>query len=78
MLHDEFLYFITHQDELVQRYRGKYIVIKDKAVIGAYTSEWQAYTDTQKAHTLGTFLIQKCDDGASAYTITLHPQLTPA
>jgi hypothetical protein len=78
MLHDEFLYFIEHQDELVTHYQGRYIVIKDRRVIGDYDSEWQAYVETQKAHALGTFLIQKCEAGRSAYSITLHPQLNPA
>lgn len=78
MLHDEFLYFINNQDELVRRYRGKYIVIKGQTVIGEYRSEWDAYSETQKKHELGTFLIQKCEAGPSAYTVVLRPAAVPA
>lgn len=78
MLHDEFIYFIDNQDELVRKHRGKYIVIKDRRVIGVYASEWDAYTESQKQHELGTFLIQKCEPGPSAYTVVLRPVAIPA
>jgi Family of unknown function (DUF5678) len=68
MLHDELKYFIDHQDELVKQYKDKYIVIKDQRVIGAYDSEFEAYNVTKEQHALGTFLIQKCEPGASVYT----------
>ena len=78
MLHDEFLYFIDNQDELVRRHPGKYIVIKDRRVIGQYNSQAEAYTESLKVNPLGTFLIQKCEPGPAAYTVTLHPQMTAA
>lgn len=78
MLHDEFIYFINNQDELVRKHRGKYIVIKDRRVIGEYASEWAAYTESQKQHELGTFLIQKCEPGPAAYTVVLRPATVSA
>lgn len=78
MLHDEFEFFIQNQERLVRRYDGQFIVIKNQEVIGSYPSEWKAYTETVKAHALGTFLIQKCEPGPSAYMVHLHPQIVPA
>lgn len=78
MLHDEFLYFIRNQDELVKRYPGQFIVIKDQKVVSQHASRLEAYVEAQKAYPLGTFLIQKCEPGQSAYTIILQPQLAPA
>lgn len=78
MLHDEFEFFIRNQESLVDEYEGQYIVIKNQKVIGSYPSEWKAYTETQKVHELGTFLIQKCEPGPSAYMVYLYPQIVPA
>lgn len=68
ILKEQLDYFIGHQDELVQKHRGKVLVIKDKAVVGVYGSEWDAYAEATKAFEPGTFLIQKCLAGQNAYT----------
>lgn len=78
MLHDEFLWFIDNQDALVKQYSGKYLVIRDQRVIGAYNTLLEAYFGAQRGNPLGTFLIQKCDPGPSAYTAILSPQVAPA
>jgi hypothetical protein len=57
---------------LAEKYSGKFVVIIDNAVIGAYNSEGQAYAETVKKHPLGTFLIQQCLPGSSVYTQTFH------
>ena len=75
MLDKEFQYFIDHQDELVKKYGGKYIVIKGEKVIGAYPSEIKAYKETVKNHELGTFLIQLCEPGEDNYTQTFHARI---
>lgn len=75
-LEKEFQYFLDHQDELVKRYRGKYIVIKDAQVIGAYDDEMVAMTETAKQHELGTFLVQRCEPGNECYTQTFHSRVS--
>ena len=62
-LDQEFQYYLTHQGELVQRYSGKYLVIKNETVIGVFDSEVKAVQETIKIHKLGTFLVQKCEPG---------------
>lgn len=59
LLH-EFEYYLTHQSELVEKYNGKVIVIKDGTVLGVYDSNIEAVTETSKEHELGTFLVQLC------------------
>ena len=71
MLHDEFQYFIDHQDELVRQYEGRFVVIKGGQVIGDYASALIALLETRKSHAEGTFLIQKCAPGPEAYTVTI-------
>ena len=75
-LQSEFEFYIEHQKELVAKYRGKYVVIKDRSVIGAYDDELQAVRETSKRHKLGTFLVQLCEPGEDTYTQTFHSRVS--
>ena len=68
MLDKEFKYFLDHQKELVEKYNGKFIVIKNENVIGAYDTEEEAIRETLKTHKAGTFLVQHCVPGNQEYT----------
>lgn len=74
-LEQEFEYYLAHQDELVDEYSGKFIVIKGTEVLGAYDSELEAVEKTSKKHDLGTFLVQKCEPGSESYTQTYHSRV---
>lgn len=76
MLEKEFQYYLDNQTELVSKYKGKFIVIKNNSVIGVYDSESSAYFETVKVHELGTFLIQFCDAGEGSYTNTFHSRVS--
>jgi hypothetical protein len=69
-------YFKSHQDELVKKYEGKFIVIKDQEMQGVYDTEMEAYTDAKEKFELGTFLIQQCLPGQESYTQTFHSRVT--
>lgn len=71
MFEEELKYFISNQDDLVKKYRGKILVLKGKEVLGAYSSPMEAFVGAQKDHKLGTFMIQPCEPGPEAYTVTL-------
>lgn len=75
VLEKEFKYYLDHQDELVKKYNGKVIVLKDSKVIGTYDSELEAVKETTKKHKLGTFLVQKCEPGTESYTQTYHSRV---
>jgi len=72
---DEFNYYLQHQQELVDKYEGKFIVIKNDSVLGAFDSELDAIRETTKTHELGTFLIQKCKPGKESYTQTYRSRV---
>ena len=74
-LEKEFNYYLEHQEELVKKYKGKFIVIKDCSVIGAYDSEIEALEKTTEKHELGTFIVQKCAPGSENYTHTYHSRV---
>ncbi|MFC1947314.1 DUF5678 domain-containing protein [Chloroflexota bacterium] len=75
-LEREFKYYIDNQDELIKKYRGKFIVIKDQKVIGVFDSDLEAVEKTSQEHELGTFLVQECNPGSSNYTFTFHSRVT--
>ena len=74
-LEKEFKYYIENQNKLVKRYNNKYVVIKNKKVIGVYDSEVEAVQETSKDEPLGTFLVQKCTPGKESYTQTYHSRV---
>ncbi|TET35828.1 MAG: hypothetical protein E3J72_09985 [Planctomycetota bacterium] len=71
-LKDELEYFIQNQDELVKKYNGKVVVIKDKQVVGSFEKEAQAFIEMSKKFKPGTFAIYKCISGPQAYSITVN------
>ena len=71
-LEKEFKYYLEHQDEFVEKYNGKFIVIQDSEVIGVFDSELEAVKKTSEQYELGTFLVQKCEPGTESYTQTYH------
>jgi hypothetical protein len=71
-LQKEFDYYLAHQQELVEKYDGKFIVIFEGKVLAAFDDQLKAVTETAKTHKLGTFLVQKVERGAGSYTQTFH------
>lgn len=67
-LEKEFKYYLGNQEELVKKYKGKFVVIKNKKVIGVYETEQEAINESKKKHKLGTFLVQQCMPGSDNYT----------
>ena len=74
-LQREFEFYISHQDELVEKYDGKVIAIKDGDVLGVYDDELTAVTETKKSHELGTFLVQRVSEGDTEYSQTYHSRV---
>ncbi|HYU69803.1 MAG TPA: DUF5678 domain-containing protein [Burkholderiales bacterium] len=74
-LKKEFEFYLAHQGELLEKYNGKFIAIKDGNVLGSYDDELAAINETQKTHKLGTFLVQKVSPGTSSYNQTFHSRV---
>ncbi len=75
MLEKEFKYYLDHQAELVEKYNGRFLVIKDESVVGDFATMEEAYFDSVQKYELGTFLIQECTEGDKAYTQTFHSRV---
>lgn len=74
-LKEMFQFYLDNQEELVKKYNGKTLVIKDNAVVGSYDSEEEAYFDAEQKYGLGNFLLQKCSEGDKDYTATFHSRV---
>jgi len=72
----ELAYFIAHQDELVAKYPGKTLVLHGEQVRGVYDTPLDAYVEASKQFKPGTFMIQPCQPGAEAYTVTVNSSAT--
>jgi Family of unknown function (DUF5678) len=75
-LKKEFEFYLKNQDELVKKYAGRYIVIKNDTVEGDYKTATEALEESKKKFEEGTFLIQLCLPGKDAYTQTYHSRVT--
>jgi len=78
MFERELAYFIKHQDALAARFQGKVLVIRGEEVFGAYDSALEAYLLAQEKFPAGTYMIQPCEPGRGAYTVTVNSSLIPA
>lgn len=68
ILEKEFQYYKDNQDELVKKYNGKYLVMRDCNVVIAKDTEDDAYREALKNFELGTFFLIHCTPGEEAYT----------
>ena len=75
MLEKEFKYFKDHQEELVKKHNGKYLVIVGEEVVGVYDTEIEAYLEAKKRHQPGAFLLQHCLPGENTYTQTFYSRV---
>jgi len=77
MIEQDFKYYLDHQNELVEKYNGKYIVLVDNRVVGAYNDRTEAYYDSVAKYAPGTFMIQLCTPGENAYTVRHFNRVSP-
>lgn len=69
MQKEDFKYFVDHHDELVNLYKDKYVVIKNKEVVAvAETLDQGIEKALDLGLQLGSFIVQLCTEGDGAYT----------
>jgi hypothetical protein len=70
MLEKEFKYYVNHQAELVKKFLGRFLLIKDETVVKDFGTIEDAFSYASKIYEPGTFLIQECLPGEDNYTQT--------
>ena len=74
MLEKEFKYYLQNQEELVDKFYGRFILIKDEKVLGNFSTEVEAILFAQNTLglQLGSFLVQNCLPGVENYMQYFH------
>lgn len=75
MLKELFQWYLDNQEELVNQYNGKYLVIKDNSVVGVYDNKLNALEESSKKYGMGNFIIQLCTPGGESYTQTFYSRV---
>jgi len=72
MIERLFNWYRSNQDELVKQYNGKYIVITEDGVKGAFDTDTDGYDYAVKAFGRGNFMLQKCSEGEKDYSLHFY------
>jgi len=73
MLEREFEYYKKNMTEIREKYLGKEIVIIGDKIIAAYDDFEEAFFETTKSYTPGTFMIHTVPVDIEDEVITLSP-----
>lgn len=64
----DYKWFLDHFAELFNKFGSRYVAIKNKKVLGAYSTYAEGVNTTLKTERIGTFIVQQCGSNESAYT----------
>ena len=73
MLEREFEYYKKNMSEIREKYLGKEIVIIGEKIIAAYDNFEEAFFETTKFYTPGTFMIHTVPVDIQDEVVTLSP-----
>lgn len=58
LLDKQYQFFLQHEEMLIEKYNGQFIVIHDEQVVDSFGSERDAYIYCVKHFQIGTFFIR--------------------
>jgi phage regulator Rha-like protein len=73
MLEREFEYYQKNMMEIREKYLGKRVVIVGEQIIAAYDDLEEAFMETAKTYTPGTFMIHDVPINIEDEVVTLSP-----
>ncbi len=59
LLDKQHKYYLQHEQSILEKYEGQFIVIHDEKVVDGFGSERDAYIFSVKNFPIGTFLIRE-------------------
>jgi len=75
---NDYEYFVHNMSSLYGQYGHKFLVIKNKTIIGVYDDMDIAYDETRKIEDVGTFIIQECVDDPTKLVLTFQANVSVA
>lgn len=67
MQNSDFKWFLENYDRIFQEYGHCFVVIKNKRILGSYSTCAEGVSVTKETEQLGTFIVQECNGDESAY-----------
>ncbi len=64
----DFKWFKRYNRKLYAKYGNSYLAIKNKKVLGVFSSYAEGVRETAKTEVLGTFIVQHCTGDKFGYT----------
>jgi hypothetical protein len=64
----DYKWFLENYKMLYEQYGVSYLAIKNKTVLGSYSSYAEALHETEKSEPIGSFIIQYCNGNETGYT----------
>ena len=64
----DYQWFLENYQQLYEKYGVAYLVIKNRTVLGVYSSYAEALHETEKTEPIGSFIIQFCNGNKTGYT----------
>ena len=68
MQSSDFQWFKDNLHALYEMYGNCYLAIKDKSVLGKYSSYSEGVKETLKSLPIGSFIVQECGETEDVYT----------
>ena len=68
MQNQDYQWFLDNYSRLFSEYGNSFVAIKDRKVLGSYSSYRDAVNETKEKEELGTFIVQRCNGSETAYT----------
>lgn len=62
LLKKNYDYYLNNKQQLLKKYRDKFIIIQNEQVLEAYNTQQEAIEKAKELET-GTYIIQKCEKG---------------
>ena len=64
----DYKWFLENYRQLFEKYGISYLAIKEKKVLGVYSSYAEALHETEKKEPIGSFIVQFCNGNETGYT----------
>ena len=68
MRSQDYQWFLENYDSLFKKYGKSFLVIRNKEILGVYSSYAEGVKEACKRAELGTFIVQECNGDESGYT----------
>jgi hypothetical protein len=62
MLDEERAYYDAHREELLSTYRGRYVVVKGKALVGVFNTVEEALSEGARQFGVESFLVRRVEE----------------